>query len=224
MGTLLYIGIPPPHIVANCSSWPLGDLWLDVDCTLRSHVGASNRASSKLSTFFLAAGGFGLDNFFLTACSLHDNKNVSALLDALEDLGGDFFVVFGRLAHFDHCWQIKVILGLTALGQQAHLASVPIGSQELVFGTLHEGNVQVVGGGAEILQFFTREDVQCDDVGLGVAVLAGLGGGDLDALARAALDHQIRALADLTSLLGVGRRRTGISGLEGVILVRHGGR
>eukprot|EP00405_Crypthecodinium_cohnii_P061334 CAMPEP_0195007976 /NCGR_PEP_ID=MMETSP0326_2-20130528/8074_1 /TAXON_ID=2866 ORGANISM="Crypthecodinium cohnii, Strain Seligo" /NCGR_SAMPLE_ID=MMETSP0326_2 /ASSEMBLY_ACC=CAM_ASM_000348 /LENGTH=124 /DNA_ID=CAMNT_0040015589 /DNA_START=166 /DNA_END=538 /DNA_ORIENTATION=- len=84
----------------------------------------------QLSTFFLAAGGFGLDNFFLTACSLHDDKDVSALLDALEDLGGDFFVVFGGFADFDNSWQIEIILGLTGLGQQAPLASVPIGSQE----------------------------------------------------------------------------------------------
>ena len=79
-----------------------------------------------------------------------------------------------------------------------------------------------VGPGG-LLILLAGEDVDGHNVRLRVAVLAGLGGGHLNALARPALDHEVRALPDLTSLLRVGGRGTGVRRLEGgLIVVRHG--
>ena len=49
------------------------------------------------------------------------------------------------------------------------------------------GHVHVVGGWADVLVLLLGEDVEGDQVDLGVAVLAGLGGGHLHNLARATL-------------------------------------
>ena len=47
-----------------------------------------------------------------------------------------------------------------------------------------------MGRGTDILVLFVGEDVQSDHVDLGVAVLAGLGGGHLHDLAGARLDEK----------------------------------
>ena len=46
-----------------------------------------------------------------------------------------------------------------------------------------------MGGWAEIFELLAGEDVDGDQMDLGVTVLAGLGGGHLDDLAWAVLDH-----------------------------------
>ena len=61
-----------------------------------------------------------------------------------------------------------------------------------------------MGGGAEILKLLAREDVQGNEMDLSVTVLAGLGGGHVDDLARAALDHDKAVLPQSRALHGVG--------------------
>lgn len=95
------------------------------------------------------------------------------------------------------------------------------------------GDVHVVGGGRQILELLAGEDVDSDQVDLGVTVLASLGGGHVDNLARAALDNDVTVLAQSRALHGVGGRRAGIGRVEGdivllfillvwVVLKRHG--
>ena len=55
----------------------------------------------------------------------------------------------------------------------------------------------------DIDAFLSREDVEAGDIGLGVSVLARLGGRDLDDLAGLALEHDDHALLHLTSADGV---------------------
>lgn len=81
------------------------------------------------------------------------------------------------------------------------------------------GDIHVVGGGRQILELLAGEDIDGDQVDLGVTVLAGLGGGHVDDLAGAALDHDVTVLAQSRALHGVGRRRTGVGGLEGVLML-----
>lgn len=76
-----------------------------------------------------------------------------------------------------------------------------------------------MGGRAEIFQLLVGEDVDGDQMDLGVTVLAGLGGGHLDNLARAVLDDDEAVLPQSRTLHGVGLRGTGIGALEGVLML-----
>jgi hypothetical protein len=73
--------------------------------------------------------------------------------------------------------------------------------------------------GAEILELLASEDVKSGEVDLGMAVLASLGGGHIDYLARAALDDDEAVLAQSRALHWVSGRGTGIDGLEGVVML-----
>ena len=58
-------------------------------------------------------------------------------------------------------------------------------THELVFVPEDVGDIHVVGGGAKFLKLLASEDVDGDQVDLGVTVLASLGGGHVDDLAGA---------------------------------------
>jgi hypothetical protein len=93
-------------------------------------------------------------------------------------------------------------------------------THELVLLTTDVGNVHVVGGGAEIFKLLVGEDVDGNQMNLGVTVLSGLGGGHFDDLARAVLDDNETALPQSRALHGVGGRGTGIGALEGVLMLQ----
>jgi hypothetical protein len=76
-----------------------------------------------------------------------------------------------------------------------------------------------VGGRAQVLELLAGEDVDGDKMDLGMAVLAGLGGGHLDNLAGAVLDHHEAVLAQGGALHRVRGRGTGVGALEGVALM-----
>lgn len=76
-----------------------------------------------------------------------------------------------------------------------------------------------MGGGAEFFELLVGEDVNGDQMDLGVAVLSGLGGGHLDDLARAVLDADETILPQGRALHGVGLRGTRISGVESVLML-----
>lgn len=93
------------------------------------------------------------------------------------------------------------------------------GSYKLVLLAGDVGNVHVVGGGRQLLKLLASEDVDGDQVDLGVTVLAGLGGGHVDDLARAVLDDDVTVLAKSGTLHGVGGRGTRIGGVEGHLML-----
>ena len=76
-----------------------------------------------------------------------------------------------------------------------------------------------MGRGAKLFELLGGEDVDGDQVNLGVTVLASLGGGHLDDLARAVLDDDEAVLPQSRALHGVGLRSTGIGALEGVLML-----
>jgi hypothetical protein len=76
-----------------------------------------------------------------------------------------------------------------------------------------------VSGGAEILELLAGEDIDGDEMDLGVTVLAGLGGRHVDDLAGTALDHDVATLAESRALHGERGRRAGVGGLEGVVML-----
>lgn len=71
-----------------------------------------------------------------------------------------------------------------------------------------------MGGRGQVLELLAGEDVDGDQVDLGVTVLAGLGGGHVDDLARAVLDDDVTVLPQSGTLHRVGGRGTGIGGVE----------
>jgi hypothetical protein len=94
---------------------------------------------------------------------------------------------------------LQVILGVTAFGHQRQKPIVG-DIQQAVFSTLDDGDFHVVGGGANILQLLSGEDINGNEVDLGVAMLSGLGSGGFDDLARATLDDNVSTLSDSRSL------------------------
>jgi hypothetical protein len=77
-----------------------------------------------------------------------------------------------------------------------------------------------VGGGAEIFELLGSEDVNGNQMDLGVTVLSGLGGGHLDNLAGTVLDDDKAVLPQGRALHGVGLGGTGIGALEGVLMLK----
>ena len=76
-----------------------------------------------------------------------------------------------------------------------------------------------MSGRAELFKLLGGEDVNGNQMDLGVTVLAGLGGGHLDNLAWAVLDDDETVLPQSRALHGVGRRGAGIGALEGVLML-----
>ena len=93
----------------------------------------------------------------------------------------------------------------------------------------HMGNVDVVGGGANVFVFAVSENIDADNVRFGMAVLSRFGGADISNFARAAVDDNVATFANKTRLHGKGGGCTGIGGVDGkvflllqLLLIRHG--
>lgn len=70
-------------------------------------------------------------------------------------------------------------------------------TDNLVFLADNGGDLHVVCGGAEIIEPFIGENIESDDMNLGVTVLAGLGGGHFADSAGTALDDDETPLLQL---------------------------
>jgi len=120
----------------------------------------------------------------------------------------------------------NIVLGFSVFaheGKEAIIRDV----QKLVFLARNIGNVHVMGRRAEILELLASEDVNSDEMDFGVAVLARLGGGHVDDLARATLDDDVAVLPQGRALHRIGGGGASIGGVELVLMlrvVRHVGR
>jgi len=90
---------------------------------------------------------------------------------------------------------------------------------ELVLLAADVGNVHVMGGRAKFLELLAGEDIDGNQMDLGVTVLAGLGGRHVDDLAGTVLDANEAVLPQGRTLHGVGERGAGIGALEGVLML-----
>jgi hypothetical protein len=79
-----------------------------------------------------------------------------------------------------------------------------------------------VGGRAEIFQLLASEDIDGDQVDLGVTVLSGLRGRHFDDLAGTVLDHDVAVLAQSRALHRVGGRGTSIGGAIELMILEDG--
>ena len=91
-------------------------------------------------------------------------------------------------------------------------------THQLVLLTGDVRDVHVVGGRREIFQLLASEDINGDNVDLGVTVLSSLGGGHFDNLAGTSLDDNVTVLAQSRALHGEGHGRTSVRRLEGLLL------
>ena len=94
-----------------------------------------------------------------------------------------------------------------------------VNDYKLVFLALDIRDVHVMGGGAKIFELLASEDVNGNEMDLGVAVLAGLGRTHFDDLAGAALDDDESVLAERRALHRVGFGSTGIGALKGMLML-----
>jgi len=77
-----------------------------------------------------------------------------------------------------------------------------------------------VGGWAKFFKFLAGKDVDSDEMDFGVTVLASLGGGHVNNLARTVLDANETVLSQGRTLHRVGGRGACIGGVEGVLMLR----
>ena len=129
------------------------------------------------------------------------DEELLALIELVADLGAD--IALGDL---------DVILGVTISGQQVEVVIIDV--QQGVLNTGDVGDIHVVGGGRQILELLAGEDVNGDQVDLGVTVLAGLGGRHVNDLAGTALDDNVSVLAESRALEREGQGSTGGGTLE----------
>ena len=92
-------------------------------------------------------------------------------------------------------------------------------THELEFATADVGDVHVVGRRRQIFQLLAGEDVDGNQMNLGVTVLASLGGGHVNDLARAAFDDDVTVLPQGRALHGEGGRGASIGGIEGMLML-----
>lgn len=76
-----------------------------------------------------------------------------------------------------------------------------------------------MGGRREIFELLASEDVNGNQVDLGVTVLSSLGSRHVNDLAGAALDHDVAVLAESRTLHGESGGSTSIGAVEGVLML-----
>jgi len=76
-----------------------------------------------------------------------------------------------------------------------------------------------MSGWAEFFEFLAGEDINSDEMDLGVTMLASLGSGHVHDLAGTILDHDETVLPQGRALHGEGGRGAGIGGIEGMLML-----
>jgi len=153
------------------------------------------------------------DSKLLTHGSKNDNVGVLLLL------GKELLNLITNLS----IWNLDIVLGLTIISHQGEETIVG-NIEQLVFLADNIRDVHVVGGWAKFFELLAGEDINSNQMNLGVTVLSSLGGGHVDDLAGTVLDANETVLSQGRALHGVGGRRAGIGGVEGVLMlgiVRH---
>lgn len=112
-------------------------------------------------------------------------------------------------------WDLDIVLGVTVVGHQGQETVIDV--QQLELGSLDVWNLHVVGRWRQVLQLLTSENVNGDQVNLGVTVLTGLRSGHVDNLTWSTLDDNVTVLSQSRTLHWEGQSGTGIGGLKGVL-------
>jgi len=167
-------------------------------------------------------GGHGVYGFLVFLRLLVGNAGL--LAHGLEDGDGEGLAggeLLGELLSELALGDLDVVLGVARVKKKAEEAVLDVEELDFIAGNV--GDVHVVGGGTHVLVLPLGEDVDGGEVDLGVAVLAGLGGGHVDNLAGPSLDHDESVLAQGGALNGegVGSNLGGGGGELLLFIVRH---
>lgn len=93
-------------------------------------------------------------------------------------------------------------------------------SYQLVLLSSDVGDIHVMGGRAQFLEFLASEDVDSDKMNLCMPVLSSLRGGHIDDLAWAVLDNNKSILSQCGTLHGIsGRCASVCDGIESVFML-----
>lgn len=92
-------------------------------------------------------------------------------------------------------------------------------THKLIFLTSDIRHIHVMGGRAKIFQLLASENVDGNQVDLGVTVLASLGGTHFYDLARATLNHDETVLAKRRALHRIGGGGAGIGALKSMLML-----
>jgi len=126
---------------------------------------------------------------------------------------------------------LDIILGLAVIGHKGeesivgdielsnlgwnHTKSI-FHTYKLIFLTGDIGDVHIVGRWAKIFELLASEDIDGNEMNLGVTMLARLRGAHFDNLAGARLDHDEAVLAERRALHRISGRSASIGALESV--------
>lgn len=94
-----------------------------------------------------------------------------------------------------------------------------VSSYKLVLLSGDVWHIHVVGRWGQVLQLLASEDINGDQVDLGVTVLAGLRGRHVDNLAWAVLNHNVAVLPQCRALHGERGGGASIGAVEGVLML-----
>lgn len=166
-----------------------------------------DRSSQTASLIALRSFLVGDTSFFLHGRDNGDNQFLTVV-----EIGLQLF------AHLTF-WGSDVLLHVTVVVHQGQVAVVDV--QQLEFVSLDNRNLHVVGGWRQVLQLLLGEDVDGNQVDLGVTVLTGLGGRHVDNLAWSALDDDETVLSQCRTLHWEGQGGSCICNLEVVFFFSH---
>jgi len=115
-------------------------------------------------------------------------------------------------------WDLDIILGLSIISHQGK-ETIVRDIEELIFLASNVWDIHVVGGWAKFFKLLAGEDIDSDEMDLGVTVLTSLGGRHVDDLTWAILDADEAVLPQGRALHGVSGRGTSIGALKGVFML-----
>lgn len=150
--------------------------------------------------------------------------DLEKLVDLLTNLAiGHLHIILGVtvVVHEGEKAVIRNVELTKALGYKPPCQGRIVETHQLVLTTGDIGDIHVVSGGREIFVLLAGEDVEGDQMDLGMTVLASLGSRHVDNLAGAVLDNNEAVLAQSRALHGVGQRRASIGGIEGNIVLHE---
>ena len=114
--------------------------------------------------------------------------DIEAQVVKLTDIGSFFLIGPDPVTNFT-LGNLDVVLLIAVRIKQ--VKEVVVNVRELVLSTADIGDVHVVGGRAQFFELLAGEDINTDEMDLGVTVLAGLGSAHVDNLAGTALDDDV---------------------------------
>merc|ERR1719510_117520 len=109
---------------------------------------------------------------------LNSHNDILPTVKLISDFFFKLLVIFCGLTFSTNCRQVQVIFCLSIIQEQRN-RTILFNVQKLVLCSFHKWHIYVVRGWAQIFIFFFSEDVNANNVCLGMSMLSSLRGRDL---------------------------------------------